>query len=43
MFNQNLQNSLNAVQAKQQEDRQWKENVLAVLKSIDDKLEKLVN
>lgn len=42
MFNQNFEDSIRAVQQKQQEDKMWKDEVLAVLKSIDDKLAQLV-
>ncbi|WP_286231297.1 hypothetical protein [Neobacillus mesonae] len=38
MFNQ----SLNALRETQQEENQWKKDVFAILKSIDDKLGKLL-
>ncbi|MFP5111842.1 hypothetical protein ACSU64_05620 [Bacillaceae bacterium C204] len=42
MLNTDLQRNLNLVKEKQQEDRQWKEDVLAVLKSINEKLGELL-
>ncbi|MEH7419593.1 hypothetical protein V7266_30640 [Neobacillus drentensis] len=42
MFNQGLHDSISAIQQKQHEDKQWKEELLSVLKSIYEKLDKLV-
>jgi hypothetical protein len=42
MFETDLERNLRAMQSKQQEDRQWKEDVLSVLISIDEKLDKVL-
>jgi hypothetical protein len=38
MMNTDLQRNLNALRDSQQSEKQWKEDVLSVLKSIDEKL-----